>query len=108
MSEIVSISGPLKRNIENNDLVNNFFNLLEKRNTIIEYKKNKIDFISQELVASYIIKPLVLNGDLIGSILVVSEDSINNEDISLIDLASKILLKHMSITCENVLNIFKH
>lgn len=94
-NNIISIEGDLKKEYKNQNLSSDFFKLLESRTKIIEKKISNIKIIDQELRASYIITPILINGDLMGSIIILSDSSVDNVDVSLSDVALKILTKYI-------------
>ena len=71
-----------------------FYKLLEERKRIIK-NNDYIKIYDNEIKSSYIIEPIILNGDLIGSIVLLSDENINTNDILLIDFASKILINYI-------------
>lgn len=94
-SNIISIEGKYKKDFINKELNSQFFNILESRSKILEHKQSKIQITEEEIICSYVINPILLNGDLIGSIVILSENNIDNIDISLTDMAVKILTKYI-------------
>lgn len=95
MNNIVSCFGNLKNSLLNKECSSDYINLIETRSKIIDYKKNNIKITNEIIFCSYIIYPLILRGDLIGSIGIISDTTIDNHDISLIEFAIKILLKYI-------------
>lgn len=94
-SNIISITGNYKKEYLNKTISPEFYKLLESRNKVIEYKRKQIKIIDEEITVSYIINPILLNGDLVGSIVIISDDTVDNIDISLSDLALKFLIKYI-------------
>lgn len=95
MNNVVSCFGNLKNSLINKECSSDYINLIETRSKIIDYKKNNIKITNEIISCSYIIYPLILRGDLIGSIGIISDTTIDNHDISLIEFAIKILLKYI-------------
>lgn len=95
MNNVVSCFGNLKNNLINKECSSDYINLIETRSKIIDYKKNNIKITNEIISCAYIIYPLILRGDLIGSIGIISDTTIDNHDISLIEFAVKILLKYI-------------
>lgn len=92
---IIEYSG--KKDILNKPINEELLKVLENRIKVIEKKKNNIIIVDKEESLSYIIEPLILNGDLIGSLIVLSDETIDKNDEILTDLASKILLNYIEL-----------
>ena len=93
-STIISYSGKSKNEYLNQNVNIEFFKLLESRKKYVE-EKNIINISNIDIKKSYIIEPLILNGDLIGSLILLSNNSITKEKEKLVDFASKILINYI-------------
>ncbi len=93
-STIISYSGKSKNEYLNQNVNIEFFKLLESRKKYVE-EKNIINITNIDIKKSYIIEPLILNGDLIGSLILLSNNSITKEKEKLVDFASKILINYI-------------
>ena len=93
-STIISYSGKCKNEYLNQNVNIEFFKLLESRKKYVE-EKNIINITNIDIKKSYIIEPLILNGDLIGSLILLSNNSITKEKEKLVDFASKILINYI-------------
>ena len=93
-STIISYSGKSKNEYLNQNVNIEFFKLLENIKKYIE-EKNIINITNIDIKKSYIIEPLILNGDLIGSLILLSNNSITKEKEKLVDFASKILINYI-------------
>ena len=67
-----------------NIIIDDFMNTIENRKEVIDYKKNDM---------LYNIYPLIINGDLYGSIIIFGNESINNNDLEIIKF-SKLFLEN--------------
>jgi AbrB family transcriptional regulator (stage V sporulation protein T) len=65
--------------------------LLNDRKKIVESKKKDITITDSVINTSYIIEPIITNGDLIGGIIALSDTSFNKDEIALVDYTVKIL-----------------
>lgn len=92
---IIEYSG--KRDILNKPIGENLLKILENRVKVIEKKKSNIIIVDIEESLSYIIEPLILNGDLIGGLIVLSNELIDKNDEILTDMALKILLNYIEL-----------
>ena len=71
-----------KKNLKNIYLNKDISNIIENRKEFIQEQENIS--LTQEIDSlSCIIMPLIINGDLLGSIILYSEDNINNRDIEI-------------------------
>lgn len=95
MSNIVSYGGKNKEQFLDKNLNASFFTLLDNRTKIVEKKKTNIMITDEDLNVSYIIEPFILNGDLIGSLILLSDSTIDKNDELLLDFASKILINYI-------------
>ena len=93
-STLISYSGKCKNEYLNQNVNIEFFKLLESRKKYVE-EKNIINITNIDIKKSYIIEPLILNGDLIGSLILLSNNSITKEKEKLVDFASKILINYI-------------
>ncbi len=75
--------------IELNDKI---ISLIDERKFTTSDLNGNVSLSSEEIDLQYIICPLIINGDLIGSIILYSEDEINKKDELLIEF-SKIFLE---------------
>lgn len=89
-SNIMDIEGEYK-NIDLK-LSDDYFKLLQDRKTLIG---KTIDFFIPEVDKSYIISPINLNGDIIGGIIVFSDNNITKEQEQMINLLNKILVNYI-------------
>ena len=79
-------------NINNLELSNNIIKIIQNRNTI-KSKSNSISLLNSNDYPFYMISPLIINGDLIGSLILYSNTDINDSD-ELIMRFSKIFLEN--------------
>ena len=69
--------------------------MLSKREKIIQKSSKNLCITDQIIDYSYIVNPMIVNGDLIGSIVLLSKDTITNNDIIVLDIITKILTKYI-------------
>ena len=79
--------------IEKYELTDDYFNIIKDRNNIILDKSQK--FIEPNEGLNYMISPLILNGDLIGGIILISNEEIKKVDEKVINLINKILINYI-------------
>ena len=90
-NNIINYKGKRKELFINKKLSDDISTILNGRTKIIENMKSDIIVTDSVINTSYIIEPIIINGDLIGGIIVLSDSSFNKEDINLIDFTIKIL-----------------
>ncbi len=95
MSNIVELSPSLKNVFLNKELSVEYQNMLSKREKIIQKSSENLCITDQTVNYSYIVNPMIVNGDLIGSIVLLSKDTITNNDIIVLDIITKILTKYI-------------
>ncbi len=95
MSNIVELSPSLKNVFLNKELSVEYQNMLSKREKIIQKSSKNLCITDQTVNYSYIVNPMIVNGDLIGSIVLLSKDTITNNDIIVLDIITKILTKYI-------------
>lgn len=79
-------------NVKDLELSNNIIKIIQNRNTI-KSKLNNFSFLNSNDFPFYMISPLIINGDLIGSIILCSSSDINDSD-EIIMRFSKIFLEN--------------
>ena len=95
MSNIMELSSSLKNIFFNKELSVEYQNMLSKREKIIQKSSKNLCITDQIVDYSYIVNPMIVNGDLIGSIVLLSKDTITNNDIIVVDIITKILTKYI-------------
>lgn len=83
-----------KEELINIELEENIMNLIEKRMVITSDNSNISLFNSKDNL-SYIISPLIINGDLIGSLILYSKDILSNQDRELLEFSKNFLENYL-------------
>lgn len=94
-SNIMELSSSLKNVFFNKELSVEYQNMLSKREKIIQKSSKNLCITDQIVDYSYIVNPMIVNGDLIGSIVLLSKDTITNNDIIVVDIITRILTKYI-------------
>lgn len=94
---VVAYAGDNKRAYLEKNISDDVASMLQKRSTIIEEYPKEISLVSGVFeVASYVIAPIISNGDVIGGIIMFANDhSLNKQAISSTVFTSKILSKYV-------------
>lgn len=95
MSNIVELSPSLKNVFLTKELSVEYQNLITKREKVIQKTPQNLLVTDQSIQQSYIMNPLIVNGDLIGSIVLFSKETITNSDLIVMDIITKILIKYI-------------
>lgn len=95
MSNIVELSPSLKNVFLTKELSVEYQNLISKREKVIQKTSQNLLVTDQSIQQSYIMNPLIVNGDLIGSIVLFSKETITNSDLIVLDIITKILIKYI-------------
>lgn len=89
--EKILISNKIKE-LENISITNEYSKQLDMRKTIKE--KGNINITNNfSINRNYYILPIILNTDLIGSIVLIKEEMVNNEDMALINMLNYLIKK---------------
>lgn len=94
--KIIAVSGSLKRKYLNKEISPFLYESLNKRTTYIDNDTNEINIIKEtkeELM--YVISPVVVNGDAVGSVIILSKDIIGEVEEKTANFISRFLAKHL-------------
>lgn len=73
---IIAVSGNLKKEYIEKDISNEMLSFIERRVPILENHQKKIQIVNNmEIDATYIIEPIIVEGDAIGLFIIVSEQN---------------------------------
>ena len=78
---------------QNKKISNELVKILEERNIIIKENINIIDEIEEESI--YLINPIIINGDIIGSIILKSKEKITEKNITMVSTMTHFLEKYI-------------
>lgn len=96
-NSIVAIAGDLKKKYVNKNISPEIDDIIQKRNIVVEKEYKDITLvINNTEKASYIIAPIIVNGDAIGAVIMLSTTrSLDDFDVKTISIASKFLGKYI-------------
>ena len=90
-------SGSLRKKYMNKPISKALENIMKERKLVVVHNLHSIeliDSVSEEY--SYVISPVIMNGDAIGLVLIISEqDDISQVEEKMADVVSKFLGKHI-------------
>lgn len=90
---IIDYSLLSKKNITNNMLSNEIMNIIEKRKMCIESGKLEID--NDKLDQKFLVNPIIINGDIYGSIIIYGNEDISTKDIEIISFVNIFLENYL-------------
>lgn len=95
--KVISISGNLKNKYIGKNISKFLEKKLSNREVIIEKNLIDVEFIdSQKEKCSYTLTPILMNGDVIGTVIIFSlKESITDMEVKMANLVSKFLGKHI-------------
>lgn len=92
-AEFLSISGQFKKKYLHENISIELINCLKSRTLI---KKESIELVDgEEIKGNFLIHPILVNGDVSGLILFLSENQFSKEDENIIQITSQILSKYL-------------
>jgi len=94
--KIISVSGNLKKKYNGKDISKFIVKSIEKKQTIIDNDSDYIEIIDNESETyKYVISSIVVNGDVVGSVIILSTDKINQLEEKSATFIAKFLSKHL-------------
>ena len=82
-----------KENIVNCSLSEEIINTIEKRNIVSNFGILNINGVDYN--ASYIIYPILINGDIYGSILIYGDNEVSEKDFEIVEFVNKFLENYL-------------
>ena len=93
---ILAASGPLKKELLGKTIGSDLESKLTRREEMLEKHKKNIKITSEDLECTYAVSPIIINGDTIGLVMIISkEDPVDEIDFKLVKIASKLLSNHL-------------
>ena len=95
---VLAVSGNLKKDLLNKNISEDLEEKISRREEMIEKHKKKFKIVeNKEIECTYTISPIILNGDAVGTILIIGTDeNIEDDDFKIVKIASKFLNNHLS------------
>ncbi len=93
----LAVSGPLKEKYSNKNISTYIEDIMDNRKIVVEKDLTKIELAEgQKLTCTYVAQPIIMNGDAIGVVLVVStKEDISVTDEKLANVISKFLSEYV-------------
>ena len=95
LEKIVSISGTLKKQLENKYIDDNVVNIMLNRTQKLNSEITNFKLVNN-INVSYIISTIIVNGEVIGSIICLSENNeLTNKEYDIIKIFNMFLTKYL-------------
>lgn len=89
-------SGSLRKKYLNKPISKSLELIMKDRTTIVEHSLHEIELIDSETEKyAYVVSPVIMNGDAIGLVVIISEHGIGQVEEKMTDVMSKFLGKHI-------------
>lgn len=94
---IIAVSGDIKKDYQNKPLSEDMINVISRRQNILEKHKKNLTIIDNfTLECTYVMKPIIVNGDMMGMIIILSEtDKITELEEKIADIAANFFNKYL-------------
>lgn len=94
---VIAVSGSLKKEYNNQLLNDNMVSFISRRQSILEkYKKSLSIIDDKNLECTYVIKPIIVSGDVIGMLIILSlDEQINELDEKIAGIAVSFFNKYL-------------
>lgn len=94
---ILAASGSMKKEYLNKPISVELENKINRREEMIEKHSKPINIIDdKQITATYVISPIIVNGDIVGTVMIFSTDKeVDDIDYKIVQIASKFLTTHL-------------
>ena len=94
-NRFISINGPLKKKYLNLEISEELFKIINNRKPITINNKSIYLTKDNKEEKNTLINPIISNGDVIGSIIIISDKEIAQSDMKIAEILSNVLAKHI-------------
>ena len=92
----IAASGNLKKKYLNKPISKALEFIMKERSIVVGRELHKIELLDSDIEQyAYVISPVIMNGDAIGLVLIISEQSVGQVEEKMADVVSKFLGKHI-------------
>ncbi len=93
---ILAASGQLKKDLLGKNIGVDLESKLTRREEMLEKHKKNIKITNEDLECTYAVSPIIINGDTIGLVMIISnENPVDELDFKLVQIASKFFSNHL-------------
>ncbi|MFI3307017.1 MAG: stage V sporulation T C-terminal domain-containing protein [Mycoplasmatota bacterium] len=97
LNKVIASSKNVKNDYLNKEISNELFNIINNRKDILNNYNEKIKIINEKIQINYYIRPLIVNGDVVGSIILFDDNFIKEDTIKIVTIANDFLEKYLEI-----------
>lgn len=96
-NNVIAFSGPLKKKYIDKELSESLLTSIKRRENILEKHKKELKIIESEVEeGTYVINSILVNGDVVGLVIILSTgDSINETEEKIAHIASEFFTKYL-------------
>lgn len=94
-NNILAASGPLKKKLLGKNIGVDLENKIRRREEILEKHKKNLKLTEDEIECCYAISPVIVNGDVIGLVMIINEENIEENDYKIVKIAARFLVNHL-------------
>lgn len=96
MSNVIAVSGPIRKKYLNKEISNFINNMIMGRKTNIGATNDGVEIIKGEKIKrNFIISPVIVSGDAVGAVIILSDSGINEVMEKTANFISRFLSKHL-------------
>lgn len=96
--QVVAASGPLKKQFLNKNISDFIVESIKRRDKMIQNHFKELSFIKDEdeITCSYVMTTILVNGEAVGMILIISEDEkLGDSEMQMASIASSFMTKYL-------------
>ena len=94
--EVIACQENKKYDFLNKNIGNDISLILESRNSVLSNEEKSIELIEgKSFNVNYYVKPILSNGDLIGSIIIFGNKKIDEKSLIAIDIVTKLIINYI-------------
>lgn len=93
---IIAVSGNLKKIYIDKEISEEILSYIIRRNNILEKHKKNISIIKNEIIEStYIIEPIIVDGDVVGLFIILSDGTVSETEQKIAQIAAEFFTKYL-------------
>lgn len=96
-NSILAVSGPLKKELLNKTIGIDLESKIKRREEMLEKHKKPLKITDSELECTYAVSPIIVAGDVIGLVMIISKENVEDTDLKLTQIAAKFLANHLEM-----------
>lgn len=93
---VIASSGSLKKKYNGKEISQSLSNIIDKRSVTLNNSNDGLEIISGIVEESkYIVSSVIVSGDAVGSVIILSDENINDTEEKCSNFIAKFLSKHL-------------